>query len=41
MEVEATTAELFKFAQPSFTSKIVNANQVAAFLRDKDYLLDL
>ena len=36
--VEATTAELYDFARPSFTGKVVTAEQVASFPRGDVYL---
>lgn len=35
--VEATTAELYEFARPSFTGEVVTAEQVAPFPRDEEY----
>jgi hypothetical protein len=39
--VEATTAELYDFARPSFTGEVVTAKQVAPFPRGDEYLKTL
>ena len=36
--VEATTAELYNFARPSFTGEVISAEQVPPFLRGDAYL---
>lgn len=36
--IEATAAEVYEFARPSFMGEVVEANQVAPFPRDDDYL---
>jgi hypothetical protein len=36
--VEATTAELYEFARPSFTGEVVTVEQVAPFPRGEEYL---
>ena len=39
--IKATAAEVYKFARPSFKGEVVEANQVAPFPWDDDYLKTL
>lgn len=39
--IEAITAKLYEFVQPSFTGEVVRADQVALFLWSKAYIREL